>query len=74
MLLTVWAAVVSERIRTGAKNSRKRHARRHLRPEAPVRVELTMADLQSAALASWLRRLFARILMPARELRQADGV
>src|ERR1700688_4841137 len=25
--------------------------------EAPVRVELTMADLQSAALATWLRRL-----------------
>jgi hypothetical protein len=31
-----------------------------------------MADLQSAALASWLRRHFARILMALRDLRQAS--
>src|ERR1700693_1813104 len=29
-----------------------------------------MADLQSAALASWLRRHFARMLEPASDLRQ----
>jgi hypothetical protein len=52
------------------KKSRNRSLRQGLRHEAPVRVELTMADLQSAALASWLRRHFARMLMPARDLRQ----
>src|SRR5580704_14000280 len=54
-----------------AKEGRNQRLRRRLRHEAPVRVELTMADLQSAALASWLRRQFARILMALRDLRQA---
>jgi hypothetical protein len=33
--------------------------------EAPLGVEPRMADLQSAALASWLRRHFVRIVLPA---------
>jgi hypothetical protein len=36
--------------------------------EAPVRVELTMADLQSAALATWLRRLIVEIANRSNEL------
>ena len=36
---------------------------RNLRQEAPLGVEPRMADLQSAALASWLRRQSALILL-----------
>ena len=35
--------------------------------EAPVRFELTMADLQSAALATWLRRLGAALTLMQRK-------
>lgn len=34
--------------------------------EALVRVELTMADLQSAALATWLQRLILNRILPAK--------
>ncbi len=46
------------------------HARHVTYKEAPLGVEPRMTDLQSVALASWLRRHFARILMAGRDLRQ----
>jgi hypothetical protein len=44
-----------------ARNRRRELASCEKTGEAPVRVELTMADLQSAALATWLRRLMEHL-------------